>query len=446
MHRLVFIILILFPLMSFSQKGEMTQDRADKITYSLYKYKQWDELIKKGEEFLKDDIDFYYLRVRLGIAYYEIENYRKSVKHLKKAFEFNDPDSLIYEYLYYSYLYSDRKPDANAFYTKYYDILSKRIAITHNLETNSFGFSFGGSLNNNDKKNLNLFENSSERFTRSILYDDNWYLNFNLSQTAFKKLNIYHAYNYINIERNESLWDNGELIYQLPYFIDQHDYFISANYPIASGLSIIGTYQIMNSRFISSDPIILGRDNQSIFPGYVNYLNNIFQVGLNLDFSNFKFISGIVAGEINEDLQKELFASLVYYPFGNKNLYSISSIIYHTNDEADNTIFTQKLGVRFHEKLWMEAEATIGTLINYVEPLSFLTYNIPDNITFKGGANLYYPLTDKITFSIYYKFYQREDFYFTYELPQNYILGENIYSHKFEYQTHSLTGGIEWTF
>ena len=94
----------------------------------------------------------------------------------------------------------------------------------------------------------------------------------------------------------------------------------------------------------------------------------------------------------------------------------------------------------------MEAEATIGTLINYVEPLSFLTYNIPDNVTFKGGVNLYCPLSEKITFSIYYKFYQREDFYYTYELPQNYILGENINNHKFEYQTHSITGGIEWTF
>ena len=349
MHRLIFIILFLFPLLSFSQKGEMTQDRADKITYSLYKYKQWDELIKKGEEFLKDDIDFYYLRVRLGIACYKTENYRKSVKHLKKAFEFNDPDSLIYEYLYYSYLYSDRKPDAKAFYAKHYNILSERIAVANNLETHSFGFSSGGSLNNNDKKNLNLYENSTERYTRSILYDDNWYVNFNLTQTAFKKLTIYHAYNYINIERNESLWDNGQLIYQLPYFIDQHDYFISANFPIARGISIIGAYQFMNSRFFSSDPIILGRGNQSVFPDHVNYLNNVFQLGLNFDFYNFKVISGIVTGEISRINQKELFTSLVYYPFGNKNLYSFSSIVYHTNDESDNTIFTQKLGLRLHE-------------------------------------------------------------------------------------------------
>ena len=40
----------------------------DTNTYNLYLEKDWDELIREGKRALRQDIDYYYLRMRIGIA------------------------------------------------------------------------------------------------------------------------------------------------------------------------------------------------------------------------------------------------------------------------------------------------------------------------------------------------------------------------------------------
>jgi hypothetical protein len=56
----------------------------DQKTYTLYLNKQWKELIEAGNLAKKNNIDFYYLQYRMGIAYYELKRYRKAITFLKK--------------------------------------------------------------------------------------------------------------------------------------------------------------------------------------------------------------------------------------------------------------------------------------------------------------------------------------------------------------------------
>ena len=59
----------------------------DAQTYSLWQKKDWNGLIAAGKKALKADIDFYYLRVRMGIAYYEKKNYHMALLHFEKAYK-----------------------------------------------------------------------------------------------------------------------------------------------------------------------------------------------------------------------------------------------------------------------------------------------------------------------------------------------------------------------
>ena len=80
---------LFFSLLLFSIKG-IAQEKVDyqfidSITYRYYLEKNWKELVDVSKTGLKNDIDYYYLRMRTGIAYFEQGNYLKAEKQFKKA-------------------------------------------------------------------------------------------------------------------------------------------------------------------------------------------------------------------------------------------------------------------------------------------------------------------------------------------------------------------------
>lgn len=78
--------------------------QSDRETYSLYMQGKWEELIEKGKQALKNRIDYYYLRVRMGVAYYYLGKYKLAIRHLRKAYNTNPDDPFVNQYLAYSYL------------------------------------------------------------------------------------------------------------------------------------------------------------------------------------------------------------------------------------------------------------------------------------------------------------------------------------------------------
>jgi hypothetical protein len=57
----------------------------DILTWRYFLEKRWDSLLLTGNNALESGIDFYYLRVRMGVASFETERYYPAVRHLKKA-------------------------------------------------------------------------------------------------------------------------------------------------------------------------------------------------------------------------------------------------------------------------------------------------------------------------------------------------------------------------
>ncbi|MCC6370373.1 MAG: hypothetical protein IT236_05145 [Bacteroidia bacterium] len=93
--------------------------QVDKLSYALYEQSNWKELTSFCNTAIKNNYDYYYLRLRAGIAAYELKHYRSAIAHFKKAIEFNSDDVISYEYLYYCYLYCNR-PDAARALSSYF--------------------------------------------------------------------------------------------------------------------------------------------------------------------------------------------------------------------------------------------------------------------------------------------------------------------------------------
>ena len=106
----------LFFVLFFSMKG-IAQDTlnsaiVEQKSYQLYLDKNWNELIKFGNRAINSGFDYYYLQIRIGIAYFEKKNYSLAENHFKKVLQFNSDDELAQEYLYYCFIYNGRNEEA----------------------------------------------------------------------------------------------------------------------------------------------------------------------------------------------------------------------------------------------------------------------------------------------------------------------------------------------
>lgn len=113
MRVAVSLLLIMFPILLFSQINDV---EVDKKTYELYQKNQWRELIRYGKQVEEKGVDFYYLNIRMAIAYYEIGRFEKSKYYFEKSKTQSDDKDLANEYLYWIYLLTDREMDAYATY------------------------------------------------------------------------------------------------------------------------------------------------------------------------------------------------------------------------------------------------------------------------------------------------------------------------------------------
>ena len=112
MYRL--LIILLAGLLTGNALGQSFA-KIDSATYAQYLAGDWSELIIEGKNAIRQDVDYYYLRMRIGIAFFETENYRAATGHFKKALEFNQDDPVALEYLYYCFLYSGQSGRAQVY-------------------------------------------------------------------------------------------------------------------------------------------------------------------------------------------------------------------------------------------------------------------------------------------------------------------------------------------
>ncbi|RLD76585.1 MAG: hypothetical protein DRJ15_15065, partial [Bacteroidetes bacterium] len=108
---LLIILLLLFASTAKSQ-SDLTYKQVDSIMYVDFTTENWDEVIRAGKDALQNNIDYFYLRMRMGIACYNTGNYRSAAGHLVKAGDFNPGYWLVKDYLYHSYLYSGQHDEA----------------------------------------------------------------------------------------------------------------------------------------------------------------------------------------------------------------------------------------------------------------------------------------------------------------------------------------------
>ncbi len=445
MQRLInvagFILMLSFTV---NAQNEVNFKDVDSLTYKYYENLKWDSLIIIGKEGLKNDIDYFYLRMRLGIAYYEKQKYRKAAIHFKKAIKFNSIDDLAMEYLYFSYLFSGQSAEARSLTKKFSEELSQKLKTNVSRLIDEIYFEGGPSIG----KNPVIGEEGNQHamppdilLREQELTNDVRYFALGLKHQLSKNIYIFHSVSTIDIGKTQNLeFYEGNLLND--YRIFQRQYYFSGGLYLGNGFSLKPAAHFIN---VNYDKLIYDFDINNankLFLKQENIIMNDFALSLSLskNVSVFNFdLNGVIAN-INNSRQWQLAFSTTVFPLNNLNLYFNGTATVHNNDLNQNLIWEPMAGGKLTPKLWLDGFITIGNLYNYTEKNAYLVYNITDAIISRKGLSLKYVLNDYITFSLHYQNLTKKNMFNVINTNNKLVIEE-----RNNFINHTIIGGIKWT-
>lgn len=449
-HILIFIsfLLLISNIVTAQKSNESIENKME----NLYNKKMYKKVIFVGENALKDGMDYFNLRYRIAISYYEFKNYRMAIHHLEKALSFNSDDPASLEYLYYAYLFSGRTNDANLLASKFPDYL-KEIVNYKRKYINSIYLEGGPSISNNISKNGSLdIDGDTSIFGESDLNANLLYMHLGLKHDLLPQLSVFHGLSNLSISKRKTIRiNNHDTIFN--YTVKQIEYYINADYQLSKGLKITPAFHFLK---VNADLTNASYDTINYKYLYSNStlsLNNyVLSLGITKEYKLFSISAFATYSNLNNETQWQLGATANYFPFGNLDYYSATTLAMlnvkskgsnqaansGTGNRDSRLIFDQLFGVKVLPKLWVEGSFTIGNLANYNEKNAFIVYNIADKINFKSGFSLIYTLNSNFELSLRYQFLSRESDYITYENSKTSITKTT------KYQNNTIIGGIKW--
>jgi len=202
MSRISFFIVVfsLFSSVAMSQ-DEVNFNNIDLQTYGFASFSEWDSVIHYGKLGLANNIDYFYLRLRMGEAYYYKQKYAPAIKQFEKALKSNSGDTTTQEFLYYSYLFSGRESDARNLGYKMTDDIKKDVHLKKNISLKDVYFETGQATSNNISQNGSINLAGSENLGGSAALTNNIsYTHIGMDINIGKWLSIYPGVSFVNDE------------------------------------------------------------------------------------------------------------------------------------------------------------------------------------------------------------------------------------------------------
>ncbi len=438
MKNFLLLIILISALHTSLFSQEINVTSVDKETYSQYLAKDWKGLIKTGKNSLKNNIDFYYLQFRMGIAYYELKKYAKAVKYFENVYSKTPDDETIQEYLYYSYLFSGRFDDARLLAASFTRKLKDKLHIESEYP---FIHALYVATKQDINENHEYIPETGESVKQEIVVSESWY-NISTEHSAGKRLTFFQGYSKLNIE-HKSKNNDPDLPSVYSEYINQNEYYFSAKYHAAKGLNVSAGIHLLRTSYYAPDPqqsTMFGR--RQVNSALYYYSENAAAASINISksFSIFNTTFETSVSNLNNKFQIQPSLSFRIYPFGNNNFYTETKGIYLS--EKENTIFSyhpvfkQSFGFRFLKYSFISPSITYGDLKNFTQYNSFIVNNDLDKIKFRFENYINFGLA-KGRFNIFlnYQYNEKEN---TFEI--------NGTETNKQYTNQTITAGIKWYF
>lgn len=422
---LLLFTFFIFPLSFLLAQQSDLKTQYGEQTYKQYLEGNWSELINTGNEALDKGVDFYYLRIRLGIAYANQKNYRKAIINYKKAIEFVPSDPMAQEYLYYAYLYACQKNTARLYAANLPVSLRKKIKpeglpVFGNLYMES-GFAFA----NYDDKNISLPSSSEDYFSEIFTRKSQTYFNINLLLNVAKSVSLSFAYTGLVIQSEHQYKVQGRDLEQEDLRVKQSDFALSVNIHNASGLTLTPFFHTVNTSLMLTEveydttaydlepgiEIDFGRSTSSL-----QWNNQLVGFGATKRIGMLDMAGSLSYSWLGGTRQQQVNARLTYLPKGNYSLYFTPELRFFNEDQSSRMIYKLAVGGQLSTKLWGETTFTYGNLQRTHESFGSIVYNLPDKTIYKADAVLNFAFTNGVSLSLRYQLTQKESLLTTHTL------------------------------
>ena len=450
--------IIISTLFIFLAVGSFAQDTlkfktVDETTYQAYLVKDWETVIQIGNNALEQEIDYYYLRMRLGIAYFEKENYRKSIIHFEEAVKMNNSEVTAVEYLFYAYKYIDNDIQAmktlDKSNTKFANILLAKQSFFHNI----YGFYSTRIYNidglEEDLKSIYLEErNKNPKPTYAEQFIPESYLNFQLGTSVrlSPAWRLDGSYQYFNVKHQQQILDPISTTLEESK-VTQTQWHINNTIRLSNHLqaNIFFSYLSQKTDYISINtsriPFGYSRNKQG------KSSNLLFGVGLNREQTYFDLLASasfLTTIKI-PILQANLGVNI--YPFGNRKLFSETEVSFlKTDSTKPNLIFSQTLSYSPHERIRLSLSGHWGEMQYWNNENGYSIYNGIQGLNELYQAKITVRIVKQLYLKVYYEYMSNYSKIWSKSLVpmDSKDIPEVVGDIKFN--THSIIGGLIWEF
>ncbi|MDD2345003.1 MAG: hypothetical protein PHY85_02550 [Bacteroidales bacterium] len=355
MKKSLTIIILFFAFATLY--GQRTSPEYDSLTLHYYNIGHWDSLLIVGDEALKNDIDYFYLRSRMGYAAFIKEHFRKSIKHFEKAYQMNSYDDFVKYYLYLAYKNAGMISEANYFGNKLSEAAKENLQ--YNLPIIS-DFYLEVGLGLPDSK-ANQIPQKETYLVAKTSNKNMHYSTFGFNHNFSKNISLFHAYS--NYKMNDlDVYGNQFIKKEVPIEMSINQYYISPSFRLFKGATIhpFAHFSFISTQYTFPSPIINPIDqNHSFKFGIID--TSIFDLAYGANFFNNTRFGGISAGlSINQFGGLGVFQQnigFLWYPLKTNKLYfktDIQHLLRRRSASKSQLNFEQIAGFSITENLWSE--------------------------------------------------------------------------------------------
>lgn len=489
-NKTVLLILLIGNLLIiqnlYAQK--LDYSNVDSLTYSYFISNNHTALNELGRQAIRSGVDYYYLRMRLGMSAYNKRDFCSAERHFSKALIYNGFDPVAQSYRMGSLLETMRAVEAGSVFNQSVSSAKELNPIRNGFRLISAHADFG--MIDRNEKMMKGFQKLSipdeiyreQRIQRnSMIYDVGilfgvrpnlmFYTGFQMIETDVMDRFAYLE-NKLDIDSTET-YDWGTAYYykvvsegkmaSYSNKIKQQSAYMQSRWAPSSRLSFTISGHLMainqSQTFAKSDSLIVtdtayyisSNDSAVMFDTYINQIAFYDESRKSTDWSlsanarySFGKLTGILGtsvSHLNEKLVSQFTAGVLVMPFGNADLYSQTEVSAILDSSQTAYVFRENLGFRIAKPVWLEVGVLAGEISQFSDQNAYIVYNSLEKIRLKFESGAYFILSPHLQLHLRYKYQITDNPYFVVDQSIEEIKELSLRNNAF-----TIIGGIKWIF
>lgn len=414
-----FVFSLILMAGNLKAQDTLSASYAEQKTYELYLEHKWPQLTDLGKKAIKKGYDYYYMRMRMGIAYYEQKDYCGAEPHFSKALQFNSADTLALEYLYYCYLFTGQSEQARWLSKKFDTRMLKKTGLDTRTAVDLVMLEAGTKITDSTA----YYDRSKK--SNSNFYDPPTYFQFGLGHFIKDRVAVFHAL---------TIFNQNSFVGQLK----QKQYYLKVTVSLSKGWMVAPSFHLVHTNF--STTVNLPPGPQGPMPGpplpprtkTTEDIATYYVGSLSVQKFAGRFLFSVTntASNISNVTQYLHAGGVSCYLLGNSRFVIGCTGYLHTVD-AYSTLHSSVQPYLYCEpfkRFSVKLHALFNEGKNIIEDNGYLVNNSPDLTQWRTGALFNFYLGKRISLYALYQF-------------ENKL--ENV--QKFHYKYNVILAGIKIT-